>query len=432
MTGMITALLTAGALQLLALVAAVYLLAYLWMVYGSKASGLDVLLLALQALNLVVLLQWIVRGAGHRQLLLVAQGGFVLLQLARFLYLIRKIRAQRELLLFPQSIRETVDHLPGGLCFSTVGGKPILTNHLMNRLAYQLTGSTILNAQTTWEALCGLEQANRCTRLRDPWLKSEPSEGAAEAPLYFSLPDGRVWQFRREALTDRAPHYLQLEATDISELYRYSRELYDTNRRLTQQHRRQRSLLESIVDINHEREILSMKMRIHDALGRSILSTKQHLFQQTLECNLPQVTEIWSSTLRNLEDVTRMDTEADSSPEVELQKAADMIGCRIVFEGERPAGRRAALLLYAAVREALTNAVLHAKADQLLVRISPAGSGVYVEISDNGTARPSSLVEGGGLSNLRRRLEQEGATLHIRCQEGVVLAIELPDEEEHD
>lgn len=111
-----------------------------------------------------------------------------------------------------------------------------------------------------------------------------------------------------------------------------------------------------------------------------------------------------------------------------MQRAAEMIGCRIDFHGERPVHRKTALLFYAMVREALTNAVMHANADRLSVTISPAGRGYHVEILDNGNLQVSGLTEGSGLSNLRKRLEREGATLEIRCGDRVILIAELPAE----
>jgi signal transduction histidine kinase len=112
--------------------------------------------------------------------------------------------------------------------------------------------------------------------------------------------------------------------------------------------------------------------------------------------------EIWENTIRSLEDVTRIYADEEISPENELKRAADMIGCHIDFSGERPLDRRATLLLYATVREALTNAVRHANADRLNVAINPTGFGYHVEITDNGIIQISRLIEGNGLSNLRK------------------------------
>ena len=192
---------------------------------------------------------------------------------------------------------------------------------------------------------------------------------------------------------------------------------------------RQQKLLESIVEINHEKEILSMKMKIHDDLGRSALMTKKHLSNGTVSENAPYLAEIWDNTVRGLSDFTQINADAGDSPETELQAAADMIGCSINFYGDRPASRKTAILFFAVVREALTNAVRHANADCLNVSTTPTERGYHVEISDNGTAQISSVAEGGGLSNLRRRLEVEGAMMEVKCVGGVVLIIELPDGE---
>ena len=40
-----------------------------------------------------------------------------------------------------------------------------------------------------------------------------------------------------------------------------------------------------------------------------------------------------------------------------------------------------------------------------------------------------SIREGGGLSDLRRRLEQEGGTLRMEINEGVVMHVTIPEGE---
>jgi signal transduction histidine kinase len=132
-----------------------------------------------------------------------------------------------------------------------------------------------------------------------------------------------------------------------------------------------------------------------------------------------------------LSDFTRIDVNTDASPEAELLKAAEMIGCRIVINGDRPTGRKITLLFYAVVREALINAVMHADADRLDIAINPGERGYHVEISDNGTAAVSAINEGNGLTNLRRRLEQDGATLNVKCVGRVTLIAELPDDSKY-
>ena len=424
-----------GIIQYMLLIIAFCMMIILKVCYSIRFSLADILISAIQVLNLTLLTHCVIKDewfflATHvnLKLLFIIQVALIFFLLIRFVRLYRKARARRLKLLTPQSIRETIDFLPGGICFSTPSGRPILTNHRMNELVYSLTKHTIINAQTTWEELRQFCSAQGCAKLEEPWINRDNMGGEAYDDMVFSLPDGNIWRFRQEELTDRIPYSVQLEATDISDLYRSSKKLYENNQRLAEQYERLQNLLENIVHINHEKEILSTKMRIHDELGRSIIVTKQHLANQTLSDNIPYLAETWENTIRNLEDVARIYADKDISPENELLRAAEMIGCHIDFCGERPSGRQAALLLYATVREALTNAVRHAQADRLNVTISHTGFGFHVEISDNGTVSVYSVTEGSGLNNLRRRLEQEGATLQVKCDGGVVLIADIPSD----
>ncbi len=428
-------LLLIGILQLLLLVVTVYSNASFRSDNSGPYYALNIIMTALQSINLIWLLQLMIAdikdlssAENNAGWMLPLQSIFLFVLLAYLVRIFYKTRFRRLELLTPHSIRETIDHLPGGICFSTVEGKPVLVNHKMNDLVFQLTGHTIMNAKTTWEQLLRLRSANECVKLEEPWIKQEHIGEASDDCVFFSFSGGSIWRFRKELLTDKEPNYIQLQATDISDLYWYSKRLYENNQKLEIQYERQQSLFANIVEINHEKEVLQAKMRIHDDLGRSIITTKQHLANLTLEENLHSLAEIWGNAIRSMEDFTRMGSDAETSPEIELKKAADMIGCTIHFQGERPSGRKASLLFYSVVREALTNAVLHAKADRLNVIIRPTEHGYHVEISDNGSVAASSVTEGSGLRNLRNKLEQEGAALEIHCENGVVLIAKIPTE----
>lgn len=323
----------------------------------------------------------------------------------------------------PQGIREGMDSCPCGLCFSMPDGRPILVNRQMNRLAALLTGHTVLNAEALWTELHAQTPAGGCKRLESPW--AETAGTAQDRLLCFALSDGAVWQLRRDTLHDGEQTYIQIEAADITELYGLSRELSENNRRLKELQERQRNLLANIVQINREKELVSIKMRVHDELGQCLLATTQALRSGTLTQDSAALTKSWDDALRALTSIP-LESTAGAPQEVELLQVAGMIGCRIVFEGERPADRGAARLLYAAVREALTNAVRHAGADTLTVTIFKTAGGYHAEIADNGRAVPRPIHEGDGLRSLRQRLEQEGASLTIVRREGIVLLLELP------
>ena len=97
--------------------------------------------------------------------------------------------------------------------------------------------------------------------------------------------------------------------------------------------------------------------------------------------------------------------------------------------GNEPEERKVLLLLYAAIREALTNAVRHAGADLLRVEIRHEEGCCRARISSNGRSGIEQICEGGGLSDLRRRLEQEGAALLMEIDDGVVMHVTIPEGE---
>ncbi|MDD4797187.1 MAG: ATP-binding protein, partial [Eubacteriales bacterium] len=203
-----------------------------------------------------------------------------------------------------------------------------------------------------------------------------------------------------------------------------SEELSRGNAALHQQQKRLKSLLAQIVRIKREEEILASKVELHDQLGRCVLTGRRFLRQGGQQ--IEPVLALWREAVENLE-ISLGDTEkSEDDPLRQLMDAATALGCAIAFEGELPGDRDTAYLLLSAVREAVTNAVRHAGADRVTVRLTEQGGVLVAQILDNGANHPDVVVEGGGLLNLRRRLERAGGAMEIRCESGVQLHLRLP------
>ena len=222
--------------------------------------------------------------------------------------------------------------------------------------------------------------------------------------MFFRFSDNSVWRFELRFLDS---NIVQVEAAEITELYRLSEELYENTIRLQEIQKRQKALLDSIVEINLNKEILAAKMHIHDELGHCLLATTKAITEDRR-----------NSAIHDFSNISTVWTVPDSSLQSELMQVAELIGCKVTFLGEQPKSRKALQLLYAAVREALTNA--------LMVKVEQNKQGYYIEISDNGCVSVSSITEGNGLSALRQRLEQEGASLKVLCDNGVSLIVNIP------
>ena len=322
-------------------------------------------------------------------------------------------------------IKKAIDSYPGGICFSALDGRVILVNEKMNQLILKLTGHTILNAKATWEALANFANNGKVKKLTQSWLPKDTDNenGSTHQQLFFRFSDSSVWRFELKFLDSNT---VQIEAAEITELYRLSEELYENTIRLREMQKRQEALLDSIAKINLNKEILAAKIHIHDELGHCLLATTKTIMEDSLTENADMLRKSWNSTIHDFSNISTVWTVPDSSLQSELLQVAELIGCKVIFFGEQPTQRKALQLLYAAIREALTNAVRHAEATELMVQIKQNKQGYHIEISNNGGVTVSKITEGNGLSALRQRLEQEGASLKILCDNSVSLIVDIP------
>ena len=319
-------------------------------------------------------------------------------------------------------IKESINTYPGGICFAMMDGRPILVNQILNELIVRLTGHTVMDVHSLWEELLNWNTWNGCRKIIKNW---DISPMDTENTLGVEMPDGKIWQLRRSELVDRNKKYIQLEAVDVTDLYKTSNELLESNQKLRKLYQRQCDLIEDIVQVNRERELLHVKMKIHTDLGQCIIATKKALQQKLSPKKAKNLIHDWNQSIRNFSNISEEHSQ-QGSMETELLQVAQMIGCRILITGERPAERKVQQLFFSAVREALTNAVRHANANELKVSCQKKNHFWHIEITDNGTVPSGQIIESGGLGSLRKRLEQEGAILQILQNDGVKLIVDIP------
>ena len=316
-------------------------------------------------------------------------------------------------------MKTAIDSYPGGLCFSTPKGTPILVNMLMTNLIYTLTSHTLMECNATWEEMKAGH--TNCKQLLPNEIFRIQKESEREN-LFFEFPDNSIWQFQRIMLTEA--NAIQLIANNVTNLYLISIELYKNNEQLKDMHARKRALLENIVEINHNKELLNAKMRIHDDLGECLLRAQKAIIEHTIDDEHSEIAQMWLHILHNINGIKTDDTKDESKEE--LLKVANMIGCQITFKGDQIKHKAILQLVYAAIREALMNAVLHAQADELIVEMKEAEDDYQIRIYDNGKKDVQEIREGVGLTGLRARLEEEGANMKIQYDSGIVLVLDIP------
>lgn len=317
------------------------------------------------------------------------------------------------------SIKESLDNLPSGICFADQSGLVILSNKQMYRLCYPLMGMDLQHISELLDALekpqAGIQSVGADTNV-------------------YRFPEGKVWKFTQSSITDADGNaYTQVLAVDVTALYEKGDELEQENRRLEEVNARARNLYAQLDDIVREEENFAVKTHVHDEMGELLGLTRNMLTQRELPPErLKALGKRWEHIGDTLGVVGKQDGDAFDSDKTlaELTERIAGIGVALHVRGEFPQKSGAAYLLTAAVRECAINTVRHAKGSEMTVELTKTPHSLIAAITNDGMAPAGEVVEGGGLSALRRRIEGTGGAMQVESTPRFRLVITLPGKEE--
>lgn len=322
------------------------------------------------------------------------------------------LKKKESSMLTPDAIRESLNTLPDGVCYFDTDGQPLLVNTQMNLLCGELFDTQILNAEHFWDSL------------REGTFQSGAERISTEGQLAIKTGSGRVWNFRRGKPENGSAGVQEIIAYDVTEEYRYIRELAKRNTILNQVNARLRRYSREVERVVADRELLTAKVKVHDDVGRALLAFRSgYLSRQGEERDRRKLLLLWRSTIAVLENEASF--ERRSSDFELLLQAAAAVGVEMVQDGELPESGRERAVLMMALHECLTNTVKHAGGNQLYFCIRRKDAYLRAEITNNGRTPQTKIQETGGLRNLRRAVEAEGGTMSIESSPRFVLRIEL-------
>ena len=317
------------------------------------------------------------------------------------------------------SIKESLDNLPSGICFADQSGLVILSNKQMYRLCYTLMGMDLQHISELLDALekpqAGIQSVGADTNV-------------------YRFPEGKVWKFTQSSITDADGNaYTQVLAVDVTALYEKGDELEQENRRLEEVNARARNLYAQLDDIVREEENFAVKTHVHDEMGELLGLTRNMLTQRELPPErLKALGKRWEHIGDTLGAVGKQAGDAFDSDKTlaELTERIAGIGVALHVRGEFPQKSGAAYLLTAAVRECAINTVRHAKGSEMTVELTKTPHSLIAAITNDGLTPAGEVVEGGGLSALRRRIEGTGGAMQVESTPRFRLVITLPGKEE--
>jgi anti-sigma regulatory factor (Ser/Thr protein kinase) len=311
------------------------------------------------------------------------------------------------------SIKESFDTLPTGVCFFNEVGLPVLCNPAMQRFSFAVCGKDI-------QFITDLEDC-----LEDDFVTSEQVKKEGNV---FALNNGKAWRLEKRSFEyDGGNIYTQYTATDVSELYENGVELKKENEHLRKVQSDLQKLSANVVAVTREEEILNTKMRVHDEMGRCLIEARKYLKDENTD-KIPQtVVDSWQRAVSMLK--YNNDT-SDEDMLSQIFKTCESVNLRFIQSGNLPKEEDDAYILTCVVRECVTNAVRYADASELYAEFTTTETMSTVVVTNNGTPPEKEIVEGGGLSTLRRRVERAGGFMYVESFPVFKLIVTVPKKKE--
>ena len=117
---------------------------------------------------------------------------------------------------------------------------------------------------------------------------------------------------------------------------------------------------------------------------------------------------------------------------VQAVSKATSLGVTLHMEGSVPAGGPVEELLAAAAFECAANCIKHAGGSQVFARVTQEENAWQARFTNDGMPPEKSVTEGGGLSALRKRVEEAGGSMRIESSPAFALIIKIPKENPSD
>ena len=330
--------------------------------------------------------------------------GMELASAAVVLMNVRAFRLYRDTHLDANAIRHTVDTLPTGIVIGDEDGTVLLSNLRMTDLCRSLTGELLNDTERFWKAV-------KCAGFREHLIRT---------------PDGDIWQFARSRITLEGKEYVQITASDMTELYSVTEDLTEKNKHLKEVQEHIRSVAAKERDLAAAQEVMNARMTVHDRMGAVLLSGKYYLDhpENVKEDELLHMLEYSGGFL--LGEVEQPGEDKDCLEEA--VRAAHRIGVETEISGSLPGNKAARDLLAQAIEQCAANTVRHAGGDRLTVALIPNSAGMTAALSNNGKAPDTPIRETGGLAVLRKAVEAAGGVMTIQSRPAFLLTVSIPEQ----
>lgn len=307
------------------------------------------------------------------------------------------------------SLKQSFDNLPIGICLYFKNGLPCLCNIKINEYSKILTNQIVNNGINLFETL---------SKYKISFLDNNDENSfiiKINDNLYFSVNKNHLFVENQTLIT--------LTVIDITKEYKLMLNLKDKNNQLRKFNDYLKEYNNNIVNNIRKKETLNTKMKIHNELGQLIIMIKKEIENNI---DFEKKIKIKNEINNYLDRFLLNDFTNKGDGLEELKKIASDLQVDLIIKGKIELNETNNRILCLAVNECLTNTIVHAHGDKIFVNIKEdEANHIEISITNNGIAPVEEIKEGGGLSFLKSIVEENGASMIINSFPNFELKIKI-------
>lgn len=283
------------------------------------------------------------------------------------------------------SVKNAIDLSDNGIMFLNDKGNIILINVVMKDILkeYNINDNYIDN-------------------LKEKEIKEIPNEHILKCL-------NRVWQLKTN-------NNKEVIALDITDIYKIQEKIRNQNIEIEENNKKILKKLNNIEEAEKEKKLIKIKNEFHDILGHRLSLFGEYLKQDNI--NKEEI----KFMLDNLfEQFTTL-----KSPEENLKKLIEVykvFNINISIIGKLPKNKEVGETFFEIIREAVTNAIIHANSKNIKVVITNSLEKIEMLITNDGIKPNNFINENEGIKGMRRKLKEIGGILIIENEDNFILKI---------
>ena len=208
----------------------------------------------------------------------------------------------------------------------------------------------------------------------------------------------------------------EVSLIDITKLYKLQEQAKLQNKNIKANNEKLLDAINNIEKIEKTKNLLKIKNEYHDIIGHRLALLTKYLEQDNKDAK-----SILFLVDRIYED---FDSKLSSNEKLKnLVKIYQVIGINIIVKGNLPVDEKIANIFFEIIREAVTNAIIHADSKNIEVIIKKYLDRIEMVITNDGKGPKHTIYENEGIKGMRRKLTLINGSLNIGTDNCFVLKV---------